>query len=267
MPEARIPESTISYVVNKGDRAFKGMWANQEYVIAPGATAVVPYFAMCSWFGDPRAVNIGDPDANFDSQHRTHAYRALSARYGTQNDSWYIDAMDVPPDAPAPTVSDIHWVSPQTNPHGRPAPVYYFDPDRGANGAWVHPNIPKVEVYRDGSLSDRIVTVLDDPHGDHLTPAATHSISEAKAIDDAVASLQQQVAQLQLEAAQKRQGLALDTDFADGVADAPPVVPDETVPEESPDDLVLPDESMAIGATSSGQAKSAPRPQRPRSRS
>lgn len=259
MPEVLIPESTIAIVVNKGAKAFKGQWDNQVFTIAPGATSVVPYFAMCSWFGDPRSVNIGDPDADFDKQHRTHAYRMLSAYYGTQNDSWYISVEDHPRDLPAPTVSDAHWINPQTNPAGRPAPTYYFNEERQC---WVHPNIPNVECFTDYSKAEKIVTVLDDPFGDHLTPAKAHSVAESRAVEDALHELQRQMSQLQLQQATLRQGLDLDVDFADeGVADAPPVLPD--APSELTLDTTPADTSGAIGATSSGQAPKKPaRPQR-----
>ena len=159
-----IPEQTIVRVKNlDARRPFVDDYANQRYVIEPGAETIVPYFAMVYWLGDPRAIDVGDRNAQPHLQHRTMEIDRLSTKYGTYGDSWYPQEWEINEDN-----SDKY-------PSSR------------------HRNLPKLEVT--SMTGERLFTVIDDPEGTHLSPA-TQTVTEQANTAAAIAQMQAQITAL-----------------------------------------------------------------------
>lgn len=169
-----IAETTPVEVRNTGDTRFAAMYASQRWVVEPGAKTLAPYHAACLWFGDPRAVNIGDRDTRPELQFRTNEIDRLSVRYGLCGDPWYADDVDIDKETFAESANDR------------------YKPQRYKDGR--HPNLPRCEVYDlDGT---RLITVIDDPEGTGGQEPAT-SQAERDLTKASVAALQAQVLELQ----------------------------------------------------------------------
>lgn len=199
MPET-IPESTVVRVTNTAGAKFVGKYANNRYVIEPGQTAIVPYYAAVLWFGDPRATNVGDARL---TQYRAHEVDRLSAKYGLIG---------------APFYSDQDTVT--TTVDGEKVELRYVDAR--------HPNLPRCTVETvDG---DRLITVIDDPAGDHLT-AQPQTVKQARATEDAVQGLQRQMQVLMAELARSNPEAAARLQAGITPPDAPdaPATPDHEV--------------------------------------
>lgn len=122
---------------NIGQTRFVEHYANERYVLEPGAQSIVPYYAMTLWTGDPTLIG----DARLLEMDR------LMIRYGklTDADLWssfqpYLEAEDL-----------------------------------------------------DGK---KIITVLEDPEGINVTPAAP-TIREAADLERVIAELKAQQAAMQ----------------------------------------------------------------------
>lgn len=89
-PEGHIKPHTMVMMENLGPRDFSGqqaMYDNTEFPIAVGETRLVPYYAMCMWCGDPRAV---DHPTDVRIRHRTDEWKRLRMVYGA-----YDNAVDI----------------------------------------------------------------------------------------------------------------------------------------------------------------------------
>lgn len=91
------PETQVVRLVNVGDTAFIGQYANVTYEIQPGQSIFAPFLAMCLWLGHPDAVDI---DAQ--RKYRHDEFMRLNARYGAYDslDAWeemkpQVEAYDV----------------------------------------------------------------------------------------------------------------------------------------------------------------------------
>lgn len=144
-------------VKNVSDKDLKGeamKYANAEYRIPAGGERVMPWLAMCHFFGDPRSVNIGDPDGNRETQFRRGEQERLTVHWGTYDVEWYSDIPITTPGGDAPIYQD--W---KENPTGLDAYVPFRD-------TYMHPGLPRVEVYRMDN-DERVYTVIEDPAGEN----------------------------------------------------------------------------------------------------
>lgn len=220
-----IPESTVVRVTNDGTAKFVAKYANNRYSIEPGSAAIVPYYAAVLWFGDPRATNIGDKRI---TQFRAHEVDRLSAKYGLVG---------------APFYSDEDTVT--VNVDGEKIELRYVDAR--------HPNLPRCTVETvDG---ERLVTVIDDPAGDHLT-AQPQTVKQARQTEDAVRSLQNQMQVLMAELARSNPEAAARLQAGITPPDAPTtatVTPDNEVMASL--DAALTDDQITgtVHASASGQ--------------
>lgn len=156
-----IPEQTIVRIKNLDPRKpFVDDYASQRYVIKPGEEAIVPYFAMVYWLGDPRAIDVGDRNSQPHLQHRTMEIDRLQTKYGTYGDAWYPN----------------EWEINEENSHLYPSSR--------------HQNLPKLEVT--SMTGERLYTIIDDPEGTHLMPA-TSTVVEQQNLAAAVSSMQAQI--------------------------------------------------------------------------
>lgn len=166
-----IPETTVVYLDNVGPTDFLGVYASQRYPIPAGTRTIVPYFAMCLWMGDPRAVDVNDRD-----RYRLWEWERLRTKYGAYDDM----------------------------------------------AAW-EANKPKLVAT---SLAGEVlVTVVDDPEGDHLK-SSTVNVAEQQSIRDAMRAMQANIQRLEAELA-RTQGLPTNAVTIDGTgsdeADSEPV--------------------------------------------
>lgn len=165
-----ISEQVAVSVRNVGDQVLRLDYANQRWEIAPGEAKVAPYLAACYWFGDPRAINIGDRRA---TQYRAQEIDRLSVLYGLYDSSFYNDD-------PGAETEPIHVDSHRT-----------IGPRPYVNGR--HPNLPQV-VVTDITSGEQILTIIDDPL--NVAGAVEMRDPSTEALHAQVASMQQQLANL-----------------------------------------------------------------------
>jgi len=92
-PEGTIRPYTMVKITNRGMTPFDGQksfYENVEYPLAPGESRVVPYYAMCLWCGDPRAI---DHPTDVRIRHRTDEWKRLRQFYGVYDDLTLIPSM------------------------------------------------------------------------------------------------------------------------------------------------------------------------------
>jgi len=157
-------------VRNVGDSKLRLEYANQRWEIEPDQDAVAPYLAACYWFGDPRAINVGNP-ANRSTQYRDREIERLSVLYGVYSEAFAVDEDGV--STIEQKVDDYRVL------HARP----YVNRR--------HPNLPRVEVF-DLTTNEQILTVIDDPAGDNNAPH-TNAPVEASALAAQIAAQQAQI--------------------------------------------------------------------------
>ena len=174
-------EQVAVRVRNIGDSRLKLEYANQTWLVEPGEDAIAPYLAACYWFGDPRAVNIGDSNRNRSTQYRTLEVDRLSVLYGVYSDAFTAD-------------DDDTWtVEQKVDDYRKLEPRPYVNRR--------HPNLPQVEVY-DLTTSERILTVIDDPAGD-LNAEHSNSSLESQALKDQMLAMQAQMSAMAAQLAQR----------------------------------------------------------------
>lgn len=232
----KIHHSTLCEVKNVGTAPVKVGYDNMVWVIKPQQTSTIPYFAACLMFGDPRSVDtdVNDPD----KRHRTMEAARLDILYGTYSAPWYKD-------------EPYTWKNPID---ARPELEREYVPL--ADGRFIHPNLPRVEVhFSDG---ERIVTVIEDPAGDGLTDAKRTAQSESKVQGDQIAELQRQLAQLQYQQSMTSQKIQANPDFEGDLGaatEAPAVTP-------SPRPVIDDDGGIAASGTSSTSRRGPGRPRK-----
>lgn len=184
-----IPTNTVVQVTNlSSTTTYKFQWESTTWNIKPGQTVIAPYYGMCNWFGNPQTVNVGDSDANRETQHRTEEVKRLSVLYGTYAHPWSF---------PSPYIAYDHTDNRDiTN-------VTYEQRD----GLYWHPQIPWIEVQDiDGG---RILTVLEDPDGDGVAGGIDPTLqAESASLKAALATMQQKLAQLEIQQARSDAQLA-----------------------------------------------------------
>lgn len=169
-----IPENTPVEIRNVGESRFVGEYAMQRWVVEPGDKTLAPYHAACLWFGDPRAVNVGDANARPELQFRAREIDRLGVKYGLAGDPWYSDDVDM----------DRETFNEANNDH--------YKPQRYKAGR--HPNLPKCEVY--DLNGDRLWTVIEDPEGARDKEPAT-TTAEKDVTLESINALQAQIKELQ----------------------------------------------------------------------
>lgn len=203
-----INETSLVQVTNLGTAPLKYSYASRPYYLAPGRTVGVPYYAASLWFGNPTAIDTGTSEDRH-LKHRTIEIDRLSALYGLCGAPWSTDGPFT-----------------QTDPiDSRIAREYVVRSD----GQYYHPHLPNVRVTDlEGTV---LPVVVMDPEGADITPVDASSKSEARATQDAISSLQQQLRSLQLQLARQSAptGPADDT-MAAGTTDTPLVAPDAPEP-------------------------------------
>lgn len=150
-----ITPEDIVKVVNNDPVPLDVMWNSKKFRLEPGRDQFIPAACAFNWFGDPRSTNI---------------YQSIQTPEG----------------------------------------MVYFVPDRlsevrrlrikygaglGGDETTLEgiPVVPQVEVWTAGG--DRVLTVLDDPAGDSVTPALITTGSEAET-RKLIASQQRQIDEL-----------------------------------------------------------------------
>lgn len=159
-------QATAVRVTNIGDSVLRGpvmVYDRVEYRIEPGESKVMPYIAACMFFGDPRAINIGDPDQNRATQHRRHECERLSVLWGTYDTEWY---SEVPITTPGGD-DELHMDSKKRS-TGLVPYIAHRD-------LFMHPNLPRVEVVL-ADTGEKLTTVIEDPVGEGLAPPDTSKL-------------------------------------------------------------------------------------------
>lgn len=190
-----INETVSVRVHNIGPKRLLLDYASNRYVIEPDATAIVPYFAACYWFGDPRSRNVGEKQS---TQYRSNEIARLSVLYGLLDDPFWDEFGD------GLSTTPIHVDNNRT-----------IESEPYVNGR--HPNLPSVQVT-DLADDEKIWTVIEDPIGNKLAPAS-NAEAETRSLADQVASMQRQIASLSQELANR------DPALAESVAAAAPSLP------------------------------------------
>jgi len=147
-PQVKVGD--ILKVENVGTRIFRGMWDMVDYVIAPFQSDFMPFEAVKLFFGDPRAT---------DKVRSVHDVRGI---------------VGFLPDRP----SEVRRL--------RLMYAHGFGDYTGKEGpdvVWEADKIPQVRVTT--LKNERVFTVLDDPQGTTVLPAAT-TISQDAELKDVV---------------------------------------------------------------------------------
>lgn len=82
------PEATVVRLRNDGDTLFRARYGGIRYHIEPGSEAIVPFMAMCLWFGHPNAVDIDKR-----RRYRTWEFQRLCVKYGVYEHHELINEM------------------------------------------------------------------------------------------------------------------------------------------------------------------------------
>lgn len=123
-------------VVNVGDQTFTDMFESSPFSLEPGEEQFVQFEAASLWFGNPELMDVGPRQ-----RARFETYKRLRSRYGAFDD-----------DVEDPETGRMTHIS--------------------ADERW-EANKPRVEVYT--LQGERLWTVVDDPLGEHVNPAAISS--------------------------------------------------------------------------------------------
>lgn len=170
-------------VRNVGETKLRLDYANQRWEIEPGQEAIAPYLGACYWFGDPRAVNVGDP-SNRATQHRDREVDRLSVLYGLYSDPFAVDE------------DGFSTVEQKVDDYRKLEARPYVNRR--------HPNLPQVEVF-DLTTNERILTVIDDPAGDnnraHANPESASLQAQLQAMQAQMNALTSQLATTDPDAA------------------------------------------------------------------
>lgn len=78
-------------IVNKGDKTFRDMFANQTYEVEPGKSTFVPFDAAALWFGHPDVFDVSPRQ-----RPRTDLFKRLRLRYGAYDQTEEVNGKDVP---------------------------------------------------------------------------------------------------------------------------------------------------------------------------
>lgn len=185
--------SQVVFAENVGPRPFSQEYANARYICDPGQRILIPWEAMCLWMGHPDAVDI-DPKRRY----RTEEFERLCVKWGVYE-------------------------------HHNRAKEEWYD-DKG-NGPFA-PLFPQLVITR---IEDntRVITVVDDPEGKHLTPAVQSAADKAR-LEDQLAAMRAQMAAMaqQMTAMQSEQ--AANFAGADTRTDEAAVRPPNKLPEPVP---------------------------------
>lgn len=235
-----IPQTTVVNIRNlTDDQTYKWGWDSNWWVLEPGKSIVAPYFGFVNWLGDPRAVNIGDPDANQEVQYRSNEVRRLGVLYGIYDRPWHKDTAYKSHDHTDTRPADDGMRDHVDH-------TYVQRPD----GRFWHPHLPCVEVT---DLSGNVIrTIIDDPEGNNLTPADATTKAEKGALEAQMAEMQSTLASLQLQLAVKNNALQANPDFEGDVAgstDQPavqPVAREEEIPRATVDQPSAPSKTPPI---------------------
>lgn len=188
-----IPDHIACKISNHGTKPLRLQWDGSWFEIKPGQDGHAPYNAICLWFGDPRSVNIGDPDNDRPTQYRRAECERLSTFYGVYEDQWYSDeplrsfGID--------TITDFAAESTMTDARRRPVGAVPYVEDY-AHG-FRHPNLPSVEVWR-VDTGEKLWTVLEDPDGTHNAPVDTTHVQN-KALQAQIAAMEDQLSRMKSE--------------------------------------------------------------------
>jgi hypothetical protein len=153
---------------NVGPTLWSDMFNGVTYQCPPGGETIVSFEAVCLWLGHPDAVDLGP-----GKTYRTDELHRLRIKYGV------LDVLVEDPlsghnvktmEPCCPLSQDTQW-------------------DR---------NKPKLEAFTING--ERIVTVVDDPDGRELTPAAT-SMAEQEGLQVQLKAMQKQMEQMQAQLA------------------------------------------------------------------
>lgn len=177
------PEVQVVRIRNTGTEPWTGEYASNRYTIPVAGEVVVPFLAMCLWLGHPDAMDVpGDRQRQF----RTDEFERLGTRYGVYENAW----------------------REATHPQSK----YREDPEAEGKTEWDMAR-PSLDAFDINNVP--IITVADDPQGEHLAPDA---LATAQARDTAatMTAMQQQIATLQAQIA------ALNADPSTPVVALPP---------------------------------------------
>lgn len=163
-----IPDHTACRIRNHGETKLRLQWDGDWYEIMPGKDGFAPYNAICLWFGDPRAIDIGDPDNDRPTQYRRAERERLSTFYGIYEDPWYDESQIR--SFGIDKITDFAAESTMTDARRRPVGAVPYVPDR-ARG-FRHPNLPSIEVWR-VDTDEKLWTVVEDPEGSRNAPVDT----------------------------------------------------------------------------------------------
>ena len=224
-----IPDHIACKIHNHGTTKLRLQWDGSWFEIAPGQDGHAPYNAICLWFGDPRAVDIGDPDNDRPTQFRRAERERLSTFYGVYEDQWYSDTplrsfgID--------TITDFAAESTMTDARRRPvgAVPYVEDSFHG----YRHPHLPSVEVWR-VDTNEKLWTVLEDPDGNHNAPVDTTHVQN-KALQAQIAAMEDQLSRMKSEMLYRDPDAEIDLD-----SDEP------TIAQPGTNDMVTQPEATAL---------------------
>jgi len=159
---------------NEGKQPFTAKYAGQKYQINPAQDAIVPWDAMCLWFGRPQSIDIDKK-----RRYRTQEFQRLCVRYGVYEN-------------------------------------HHLIPDR----------FPQIAVH-DVFSGDKIITVVDDPEGKHLS-VETATLSDTDLLRRQIETMQSQMLAMQRRLENGQQIEASDM-ASDARTDQPDIRPERAV--------------------------------------
>lgn len=147
---------TVMVVLDHPDRYVIG-WDGKEWTLESGQDKAkfIPFEVAANWFGDPRAVDNMKSTVDHKRRYgwipdRPTEVRRLRVLYGVQHGD---ESKVYLPDGIMDTIPDVgDW------------------PDRKRHWLRIDSQIPRVQVF-DLETKEKLWTVLEDPAGDHVTPA------------------------------------------------------------------------------------------------
>jgi hypothetical protein len=222
-------ESVPVTVTNVGPVPLTFKYARRKFVFAAGESKMVPWLAMCLWFGDPRAVDRHPTKRSL--QFRRQERDRLVVKYGLGTKPLYSDDHETVDNFRDPSGRDYLIVDDPIHPH---------------NGQRRHPNLPAVRVF-DVQTGNRVITVMDDPEAVTITGDQTARVeardteAQIQRLTAMVQELQTNLADLNPEAAERLR-TQLDPEGAGQLDPLAATMVDEAVPAPSADpDLSEPD--------------------------
>jgi hypothetical protein len=208
-----VTEQAIARVRNVGDETFRARYNNVWYEVHPEMEALVPWFAVCLWFGDPRSKNVGTKRS---TMYRQKEIERISAKYGVYGDPW---------ESPVPRITSM------VDPFNGRREISEGDPyEEKAPSLFRHPNLPEIEVF-DVTTGQRIYTVLDDPQGLNGAPKVETSADQLVLLEQTVKSLQAQLQTVSMELGRQAPERAANLLGVEAAADLP-LLPDASTDDD-----------------------------------